>query len=183
MYQGGSCNCGAGCVCPWACVSLGVGVVSGWLFCQFYTKMLHICANCSKFLQTSYEFCTQFLTTTFKLPVFEALCGRNSYEVRTNLVRTSYEFRTIFAGHWQKFHTNTTYACTEVPPHTHTHTHISLYLPPPPPAHTHTQTHTHTATHKHTHTVNESKQPPLDPHPHTARPRTLIRTWTVDVSR
>ena len=29
----------------------------------------------------------------------------------------------------------------------------------------------------------KANSPPLDPHPHTARPHTLIRTWTVDVSR
>ena len=29
----------------------------------------------------------------------------------------------------------------------------------------------------------KGKSPPLDPHPHIARPHTLIRTWTVDVSR
>ena len=29
----------------------------------------------------------------------------------------------------------------------------------------------------------KANSPPLDPHPHTARPHTLIRTWTVDLSR
>ena len=86
---------------------------------------------CAKFVRSSYELRTKFVTTTFTVPICEALWGRISYEFRTNFVRTSYEFRTIFAGHWQKSHTNTTYACTEVP----TPSHISLYLPP---RHTHT---------------------------------------------
>ena len=82
----------------------------------------------TKFVRNSHKIRTKFV--------------RNSHEFRTNFVRTSYESRTIFAGHWQKSHTNTTYACTGVP----TPTHISLYLPPRHP-HTHTVqqcTHTHT---------------------------------------
>ena len=93
-----------------------------------------------QFVRNSYEIRTKFVTTTFTVRIE----GRNSYEIRTkfvrnshefrtNFVRTSYESRTIFAGHWQKSHTNTTYACTGVP----TPTHISLYLPPRHP-HTHT---------------------------------------------
>ena len=45
----------------------------------------------------------------------------------------------------------------------------SHILTPPPP-------HTHMPSMK-------ANSPPLDPHPHTSRPHTLIRTWTVDVSR
>ena len=101
-----------------------------------------------------------------------------SHEFGTNFMRTCYEFRTIFVGHWQKSHTNTTYACNEVP----TPTHISLNLPPPPGAHTHTDTNTHR--HRNTHIPSmKANSPPLDSHPHTARPHTLIPIWTVDVSR
>ena len=128
----------------------------------------------TKFVRSSYELRTKFVTTTFTVRIHGTL--------GTNFVRTSYEFRTIFAGHCTKSHTNTTYACNKVP----TPTHISLYLPP---RHTHTHKHTHTHTHTHTHAQNtqihsmKANSPPLDPHPHTARPHTLIRTWTVDVSR
>ena len=89
----------------------------------------------AKFVRNLYELRTKFVTTTFTVPICEALWGRIWYEFRTNFVRTSYKIRTIFAGHWQKSHTNTTYACTEVP----TPTHISLYLHP-----RHKPTHTHT---------------------------------------
>ena len=119
----------------------------------------------AKFVRSSYEIRTNFVTTTFTVPICEALFVRNSYEFRTNFVRIShefrtnfvrisYEFRTIFAGHCTKSHTNTTYACTEVP----TPTHISLYLPP---RHTHTHTHTHTPhRHTHTHFVRENQWGP-----------------------
>ena len=77
----------------------------------------------TNFVRISYEIRTKFVTTTFTVRIEG---------------RTSYEFRTIFAGHCTKSHTNITYACTGVP----TPTHISLYLPPRHP-HTHTHTHTH----------------------------------------
>ena len=85
-------------------------------------------------------------------------------------MRTSYKSRTIFAGHWQKSHTNTTYACTGVP----TPTHISLYLPP----HTHIQcSNVHTCC-KHIHSCvghprcMKSKVPPL----HMGDP---LNTWGI----
>ena len=94
------------------------------------------------------EFHTKFVTTTFTVPVFEALWGRISYEISTKFARISYEFRSNFAGHWQsdtyKAPNNTTYACNEVP----TPTHISVYMPPL--AHTHTHTHIHTHTYPYT---------------------------------
>ena len=66
----------------------------------------------AKFVRSSYEFRTNFVTTTFTVPICEALFVRNSHEFRTNFARISSEFRTIFAGHCTKSHTNTTYACT-----------------------------------------------------------------------
>ena len=71
MYQGGSSNCGDVCGCPWACVCVGVGVVPGWLFCQFYTKMLHICANRLNIVRSWYKM------------------GTHSFEFRINHIQTA----------------------------------------------------------------------------------------------
>ena len=68
------------------------------------------------------------------------------------------------------------------PPHTHRRTPTPItkktVIHPPP----HTETHTHPCTNTHIPST-KANSPPLDPHPHTARPHTLIRTWTTDVSR
>ena len=61
--------------------------------------------------------------------------------------------------------------------HAHTHNQKDNHTPPPPP---HTETHTHPCTNTHIPSM-KANSPPLDPYPHTARPHTLIRTWTVDV--
>ena len=55
-------------------------------------------------------------------------------------------------------------------PHRRTPTPITkkTVMHPPPPSHIPSM---------------KANSPPLDPHPHTARPHTVIRTWTVDVSR
>ena len=121
--------------------------------------MIQIHANWSKFVRNSCEFRTKFVTTTFTVHFGDEIrtkFARNSYEIRTKFARISYEFRTnfvriscefriIFAGHWQKSHTNTTYAITKSP---HPHTFPST-CPPPPGTHTHTHKHTHTHTHTH----------------------------------
>ena len=120
--------------------------------------MIQIHANWSKFVRNSCEFRTNFVTTKFTVHFgdeFRTKFARNSYEIRTNFVRISHEFRTnfvriscefrtIFAGHWQKSHTNTTYAITKSP-----HPHTFPCTCPPPGTHAHTQTHTHTDTHTH----------------------------------
>ena len=59
--------------------------------------------------------------------------------------------------------------------HAHTHNQKDSHTPPP-----HTETHTHPCTNTHIPSM-KANSPPLDPYPHTARPHTLIRTWTVDV--
>ena len=61
--------------------------------------------------------------------------------------------------------------------HAHTHNQKDSRTPPP-----HTETHTHPCTNTHIPSMKPNS-PPLDPYPHTARPHTLISTWTVDVSR
>ena len=50
----------------------------------------------AKFVRSSYEIRTNFVTTTFTVPICEALFVRISYEFRTNFERTSYEFHTNF---------------------------------------------------------------------------------------
>ena len=168
--------------------------------------MIQIHANCSKFVRNSYEFRTKFVTTTFTVRIHGTLGAnfvRNSYEIRTNFVRISHEFRTNFLRISCELRTNfvpflqdTARRATPTPPMHATkspHPHTFPCTCPPrhthPHKHTHTHTHTNIHTHTHTHAQNthipsmKAKSPQLDPHPHTARPHTLIRTWTVDVSR
>ena len=148
----------------------------------------------TKFVRNSCEFRTKFVTTTFTVHFGDEIRTkfvRNLHEFRKNLARISYEFRTNFVRISYHF-------CRTLAEEPHQHhlcnnevpkpTHISLYLPPPPRhTHTHTNTHTHrhthTPMHKHTHTLKKTAPHALDPHPHTARSHTLIRTWTVDVPR
>ena len=112
-------------------------------------------------VRNSYEVRTKFVRSSYEVPnnhIHGNMLRHFGDEFRTKFARISYEFFTIFAAHWQKSHTNTTYACNEVP----TPTHISMYRPPRHAhthtnTHTHTDTHTHTPMHKHTHTLNESK--------------------------
>ena len=44
----------------------------------------------AKIIRNSYEFRTKFVTTTFTVPIFEALWGRISYEIYTKFVRILY---------------------------------------------------------------------------------------------
>ena len=95
----------------------------------------------AKFVRNSYEIRTNFVTTTFTVPICEALFVRNSYEFRTNFVRISYHFCKTLAEKPHQHH-----LCMYRSPHIHTNFPILA-----PPAHTQTYTHTHTA-HRHTHT-------------------------------
>ena len=103
--------------------------------------MIQIHANWSKFVRNSCEIRTKFVTTKFTVHLGD--------EFRAT-------FRTIFAGHWQKSHTNTTYAITKSP-----HPHTFPCTCPPPPRHTRTHTNTHTHTYTHTHPCTNTHIPSM----------------------
>ena len=65
-------------------------MIEGMCVFLLWTKMIQISANCSNFLRkfvpTLYEVGMNFVITTFTVPMFQALWGRNSYEIRANFV-------------------------------------------------------------------------------------------------